>query len=171
MKTRCNHRCRSGGLFLATMLHAPGHESVVLESRSRAYVEERVRDRRTRSGPSNDEPARPGRRHDARGGVVDKGLEHAVPGPHHPPRSAGADGRNVQIYGQQEVVKDLIAARMADGDPLLFEAEVTRLEGMDGDTPRLHFRHDGVDRSWTASSLPAATASTAFLPRCSACRG
>ena len=34
-------------------------------------------------------------------------------------------GKVVTIYGQQEVVKDLIAARIADGAPIEFEAEVT----------------------------------------------
>ncbi len=57
-----------------------------------------------------------------------------------------ASGREVRIYGQQEVVKDLIAARLAAG-PLLFEAEAIALEGIDGGKPSIRFRHKGEDHT------------------------
>ena len=44
------------------------------------------------------------------------------------------------IYGQQEVVKDLVAARLAAGQPLLFEAAATALDGLDGNRPNLRYR-------------------------------
>jgi p-hydroxybenzoate 3-monooxygenase len=54
-----------------------------------------------------------------------------------------AAGRSIVIYGQTEVVKDLIAARVASGLPLLFGVEEVRLEAIDSARPRLRFRRDG----------------------------
>jgi p-hydroxybenzoate 3-monooxygenase len=50
------------------------------------------------------------------------------------------------IYGQTEVVKDLIRLRICAGDPLLFEAEDVALHGIDGDGPRITYRHEGRER-------------------------
>jgi p-hydroxybenzoate 3-monooxygenase len=55
-------------------------------------------------------------------------------------------GRAITIYGQQEVVKDLIAARLADGDPLLFEVSDVSVHGFDGESPSIRFRHDGKEQ-------------------------
>jgi p-hydroxybenzoate 3-monooxygenase len=56
-------------------------------------------------------------------------------------------GKIVTVYGQQEVVKDLNAARLASGGPLLFEAEATGLSGLDGARPVVHYRHDGRNQT------------------------
>ena len=115
------------GLFLAHLLYREGIDCVVLEARSRAYVEDRVRagvleqgtvdlmgelglDQRLRRECMIDEAI------DIRFGSGK--LIHV----HFPELVAG---KVVTIYGQQEVVKDLIAARIADGAPIEFEAEVT----------------------------------------------
>src|SRR5262249_551781 len=58
-------------------------------------------------------------------------------------------GKNATIYGQQEVVKDLVAARLADGGPLRFEAEVTALDGIDGSAPVIRYRAEGRDETLT----------------------
>jgi p-hydroxybenzoate 3-monooxygenase len=50
------------------------------------------------------------------------------------------------VYGQTEVVKDLIAARLETGRELVFEAEDVRLEGVDSDRPRVSFSHGGEAR-------------------------
>jgi p-hydroxybenzoate 3-monooxygenase len=55
-------------------------------------------------------------------------------------------GRGITIYGQQEVVKDLIAARLEAGRELLFEVEDVRPEGIETDSPSLRFRHEGRER-------------------------
>jgi len=52
-------------------------------------------------------------------------------------------GRMVTVYGQQEIVKDLIAARLARGGAILFEAEATALSGLDGKKPAIHFNRGG----------------------------
>jgi p-hydroxybenzoate 3-monooxygenase len=56
----------------------------------------------------------------------------------------GLTGKSVMIYGQQEVVKDLVAARLTAGQPLLFEASATALEDLDGTRPKVRYR-DGPD--------------------------
>ena len=52
-------------------------------------------------------------------------------------------GRAITVYGQQEVVKDLIAARLAAGGTILFEADVVRLDGLDSSAPVVRYRRDG----------------------------
>ena len=56
-------------------------------------------------------------------------------------------GKIVTVYGQQEVVKDLIAVRLARGGPILFEAEATGLTGLDGKRPTIHYRHGRRDET------------------------
>ena len=53
-------------------------------------------------------------------------------------------GKRVTIYGQQEVVKDLIAARLAYGGALLFEVEDAAVHAIDTDYPSITFRHEGT---------------------------
>ncbi len=124
------------GLLLAHLLQRAGIESVVLESRTREYVEHRVRagvleqgtvDVLTDTGVAD-------RLH--REGMVHRGLELRFGGRGH--RIALSDlagGRAITVYGQQEVVKDLIAARLDAGGELRFEAEATAIEGAGGDRP------------------------------------
>lgn len=133
------------GLFLAHLLERQGIESVVLEARSRAHVEGRVRAGVLETGTIDtlNHLGLGGRM--MREGMVDEGLDMRFRG-----RTIHLDlpaltGRSVQIYGQQQVVKDLIDARMGVGEPILFEAEVKRLEGLDSATPRVHYRHAGTD--------------------------
>ena len=52
-------------------------------------------------------------------------------------------GKRVTIYGQQEVVKDLIAKRLADGGQILFECSDASVHGFDGKAPQIRFRHNG----------------------------
>jgi p-hydroxybenzoate 3-monooxygenase len=135
------------GLVLAHILKQQGIESVVLESRSREYVEARVRAGVLESGTIDtmNNLGLGGRM--MREGLVDEGLDMRFDGRTIHLDLPGLTGRSVKIYGQQEVVKDLIAARVADGDPLIFEAEVLRLEGLQSATPRVHYRHEGVDKT------------------------
>jgi p-hydroxybenzoate 3-monooxygenase len=56
-------------------------------------------------------------------------------------------GRTAMVYGQQEVVKDLIAARLASGGPILFEAEAITLDALDGERPGIRYRHNGSEHA------------------------
>jgi p-hydroxybenzoate 3-monooxygenase len=54
-------------------------------------------------------------------------------------------GKGVTVYGQQEVVKDLIEHRLKDGGQILFEASDVSVHNLVGGTPTIRFRHDGKD--------------------------
>jgi p-hydroxybenzoate 3-monooxygenase len=134
------------GLTLARLLEVAGIESVVLEDRSRDHVEQRIRagvleqrtvDLLTDAGVAE-------RLH--REGIVHHGIELQFDGERHRiALSELADGRTIVIYGQTEVVKDLIAARLESGLPLLFEVDDVRPEELDSERPRIRFRHDGAE--------------------------
>jgi p-hydroxybenzoate 3-monooxygenase len=135
------------GLLLAQLLHRRGIESVVLEARSRDYCENRVRaglleqgsvDTLTEAGVAD-------RLH--REALVHDGLELRFDRQPHRIDLHGLTGKRVHIYGQQEAVKDMIAARLALPAPLLFEVEQVAVHDVDSDRPRITYRHQGQDQS------------------------
>ena len=132
------------GLLLSHLLHLRGIESIVLENRSREYVEQRVR-----AGVLEDATVRLFRETGLaerldREALVHEGIELRFEGAGHRIALTDLTGRSIWIYGQQEVVKDLIGARLAVGGEILFEADV-RPEGIDPSGPSLRFTHDGED--------------------------
>jgi p-hydroxybenzoate 3-monooxygenase len=135
------------GLLLAHLLSRQGIESVVLEARSRDHVEARVRAGVLEQTTVDllDEAGVAERLH--REGLVHEGLELRFDGRgHRIDLSELTGGRAITVYGQQEVVKDLIAARLHAGGELLFEVDGVTLHGIDGDRPSLRFRHEGSER-------------------------
>jgi p-hydroxybenzoate 3-monooxygenase len=135
------------GLVLSHLLQRQGIESVVLEDRSREYVEKRVRAGVLEQGTVDllTELGLADRLH--REGLVHHGIELRFDGRGH--RIAFeelASGRAITIYGQQEVVKDLIAARLDSGAPLLFEVDDVTLHGIDSAEPSIRFTHEGAQR-------------------------
>jgi p-hydroxybenzoate 3-monooxygenase len=134
------------GLTLARLLELEGIDTVVLEDRTRDYVEHRIRagvlEQRTADLLVD---AGVGDRLQ-REGIVHRGIELQFDGERHRiPLSELADGRTIVIYGQTEVVKDLIAARLESGLPLLFEVADVSVHELEGDRPRIGFRHDGAE--------------------------
>ncbi|MET9694611.1 4-hydroxybenzoate 3-monooxygenase [Streptomyces sp. NPDC006514] len=132
------------GLLLARLLRNEGIDSVVLERRDRTYVEQRQRagilEQATVDALRN---AGAGARLD-REGMPHDGIEIRFANRAHRidfPSLTG--GRNVTVYAQTEVVKDLIALQLAEGGPLLFDAQVTSVEGADTATPVVRFIHEG----------------------------
>jgi p-hydroxybenzoate 3-monooxygenase len=132
------------GLMLGHLLHLRGIDSVILENRSRDYVIERVRagvleqgtvDLMTSAGVG-DRLRREGMRHG--------GIYVAFSGRrHHVDMDGLTGGRAITIYGQNEVVKDLIEARTRTGRPLLFEVEDVAPSGFLDRLPRVMFGHAG----------------------------
>ena len=127
------------GLLLSRLLALQGIDSVVLENRSRDYVEARVRagileqhsvDTLTAAGVGD-------RLH--REGLEHSGIHLQYPGTRHTLDFPSLCGRTVWVYGQTEVVKDLIAAQLDGGPPLLFEVSDVALEDVDSDSPRIRF--------------------------------
>jgi p-hydroxybenzoate 3-monooxygenase len=134
------------GLFLSLLLHRAGVDCVVLEAKSRDYVESRVRAGVLEQGTVDlmDELGAGERLH--REGMLDPRLDIRFSGGViHIDLPVLTPGKIVTVYGQQEVVKDLIAARLNRGGTILFEAEATHIDGLDGKRPTVHFKHDGRD--------------------------
>jgi p-hydroxybenzoate 3-monooxygenase len=136
------------GLLLSHLLHLEGIESFVLEARSREYVEHRVRAGVLEQGTVEllTETGLADRLH--REGLVHQGVELRFEGEGHRIDLSGlTGGRAITIYGQQEVVKDLIAARLRDEGRLLFEVSDVALDGLTSDRPTISFTHDGEART------------------------
>src|SRR4051812_31578091 len=132
------------GLLLGQLLFRQGIESVIVESRSRDYAEHRVRAGVLEHGTVGllEEAGVAERLH--REALVHRGFELTFDGRRHRIDLEGLTGRGITIYGQQEVVKDLIAARLASGAPLHFEAREVRIEGFQGDAPSVRFSVPGA---------------------------
>src|SRR4051812_25953334 len=127
------------GLTLAQLLSRRGIESVIVENRSREYVEARIRagvleqgsvDVLTEAGVG-DRLAREGLRHD--------GIYLQWPGERHQLNFPALCGRSVWIYGQTEVVKDLITARLAAGQELFFDVGDTAVHDVESERPAITF--------------------------------
>jgi p-hydroxybenzoate 3-monooxygenase len=131
------------GLVLATLLHRAGIESVVLEDRSREYVEARIRAGVLEQGTVDllERAGVTARLHAE--AIVHGGIHLQFDGErHHVPMSELTGGRNIVIYGQTEVVKDLIAARLEEGLPLLFDVNEVSVHGFDSEEPYVRFERD-----------------------------
>ena len=135
------------GLVLGQLLHRAGITSVILESRSRDYVEHRVRAGVLEQGTVDLLGSIGADARLRREGIVHRGLELRFNRSGH--RIALSDltgGRTITIYGQQEVVKDLIKARLESGAPLHFEVDDVRIEGFSDEQPRIRFKdREGLD--------------------------
>jgi p-hydroxybenzoate 3-monooxygenase len=142
------------GLMLGQLLHLHGIDSVIVENRSRQYVIERVRAGVLEQGTVDlmrevgvgERLAREGMRHG--------GLYLAFGGVrHHIDMAELTGGRAITIYGQNEVVHDLIEARVATGRPLHFEAEDVSVHDIETTTPRIRFRADGTSHELVCDVL------------------
>jgi p-hydroxybenzoate 3-monooxygenase len=132
------------GLTLAQLLWRQGIETVVLESRSREHVERRIRAGVLELAAADLlREAGVGDRMDTEG-ILHGGIHLQFAGiRHHVPFTELVDAA-ILVYGQTEVVKDLIAARLAAGLPLHFDAEVVAVHDIESDRPRIEFVHDGT---------------------------
>jgi p-hydroxybenzoate 3-monooxygenase len=134
------------GLLLAHLLDRKGIESVVLEARSRDYVQARVRAGVLEQGTVDllDEAGLADRLH--REGLVHHGLELRFDGRgHRIDFTELTGGRAITVYGQQEVVKDLIAARLQAGGELRFDVADVSLHDLESDAPTVRFHHEGAE--------------------------
>jgi p-hydroxybenzoate 3-monooxygenase len=134
------------GLMLAQLLHGYGVESVVLERHDRAYIERRLRAGVLEQGTVDLLHAAGVGERLAREGLAHHGFYLQFAGRRH--RIALSEltgGRAITVYGQQEVVKDLIAARLAAGAPIYFEADGVSVHDIDTSQPRVRFRWQGAE--------------------------
>ena len=132
------------GLLLARLLKLHGIESVILEARTRDYVEARVRAGVLEQGTVGllEEAGVAERLH--RDGLVHDGVEIAAGGRRLRIDFRALTGKTVTVYGQTEVTRDLIAARLAGDGPIVWEAADVTIHGIDGDRPRLGYHVAGA---------------------------
>src|SRR5262245_56831387 len=132
------------GLVLAHLLHLEGIDSVVLERQTREHVEKRIRAGVLEHGTVDllTEVGLAERLHRER--LVHHGIELLFEGVGHRIALTELAGREITIYGQHELVKDLIAARIATGRPLLFEVDDVVLGDLDGAATTVAFTHAGA---------------------------
>jgi len=131
------------GLMLSHLLHLQGVESVVLESRSQEYIEQRVRAGVLEKGTADLMAESGVGARLQREGLVHYGIELRFGGASH--RIDFKDltgGKSITVYAQHEVIKDLVAARLAAGAKIFFEAEAVSVHDLD-DKPKIHFQHGG----------------------------
>ena len=133
------------GLLLSHLLHLQGIESIVVEARSRSYIEERIRagvleqataDLLVEAGVGD---------RLRREGLTHHGIELRFgQRGHRIDLSELTNGQSVTVYGQHEVVKDLIAQRLKDGGRMVFGAEEASVHGLDGVSPTIRYSHAGA---------------------------
>jgi p-hydroxybenzoate 3-monooxygenase len=133
------------GLLLARLLKAQGIDSVILEARSRDYVEARIRAGVLEQGTVGllEEAGVAQRLH--RDGLVHDGVEIAVDGRRFRVDFRALTGKTVTVYGQTEVTRDLIAARLAGDGPIVWEAAEVALRDIETGRPRLGYRLAGAE--------------------------
>ena len=135
------------GLLLSHLLHLEGIESVVIEARSRAEIESTIRAGVLEQGTVDllvevgvGERMR-------REGAVHRGINLRFSGEtHRIDLHELTGGKAITVYAQHEVIKDLVAARIATGGALLFEVSEVTLHDVETRTPRIRFRHEGGQR-------------------------
>jgi p-hydroxybenzoate 3-monooxygenase len=131
------------GLMLARLLRLQGIESIVIENRSRDYIENRIRAGLIEHWAADllvDVGA--GARMQ-RESMLHWGINVGINGELHRIDFKALVNKRVTIYGQQEVVKDLVAQRIADGGSLLFEVDDVSIHEMTGAQPKIRFTHEG----------------------------
>jgi p-hydroxybenzoate 3-monooxygenase len=132
------------GLLLSHLLHLEGIESIVLERRSREDLETTVRAGVLEHGTAELlKEVGVGQRM-LREGSVHHGIELRFGGRGHRIDFGDlTEGLSITIYGQQEVVKDLIRARLEADGKVLFEARAESIGDLDTDSPKIRFLQDG----------------------------
>lgn len=132
------------GLLLGRLLELQGIDNVIIEAKSPDYVLSRIRAGVLEQGTANLlREARVGERMD-REGMVHDGFALSFSG-----RLERVDikkhsgGKNVIVYGQTEVTKDLMDARKTSGSLTYYDAQEVAVHDFDSDTPSVSFIVDG----------------------------
>jgi p-hydroxybenzoate 3-monooxygenase len=127
------------GLVLSHLLSLNGIDSVVLENRSRQYCEERIRagvlewgtvELLTEMGVGD---------RMQREGLLHHGIEIRFGGGGHRIDFQDLTGRAITVYGQHEVIKDLIRARLESGGRIFFEVDDVTVHGLQTELPRIRY--------------------------------
>ena len=142
------------GLFLALLLHQAGIDCVILENRSREYIENRTRAGLLEQNTVDlmEELTVADRLH--RDGLRHHGVNLSFEGCRvRVPFDELTGGRCITIYGQQEVIRDLVKAAMERDIPILFEAMATAILEAETTEPRIQYTQNGKDHSLTCDFI------------------
>jgi p-hydroxybenzoate 3-monooxygenase len=136
------------GLLLSHLLHQRGIESVVLEARSQHDIESTIRAGVLEQGTMDLlNQAGLGARMQAEG-ALHHGFELAFEGQRRRIALTELTGHSITVYAQHEVIKDLVAARLAADGALKFNvSNVSLHDFQDGSDrkPRIKYQHEGRD--------------------------
>lgn len=138
------------GLSLALLLKQEGIDSVILEHRSREYIESRVRAGLLEQNTVDlfhdldvaDRLEKEGMIHEGVNFQFD-GLKQRIP------FVDLLDGRCITIYGQQEVVKDLVKASLERGVEIKFEARAEKVNDIETNSPSVIYEENGEQHEIT----------------------
>ena len=132
------------GLLLSHLLQLDGIDSVVIETRSRQEIEATIRAGVLEQGTIDLLKASGVGERMQREGFVHQGIYLRFGGRSHRidfPSLTG--GRAIMVYAQHEVIKDLVAARLAAGGKILFEVKDAAVYDLDTREPKIRYHHDG----------------------------
>ncbi len=134
------------GLLLARLLARNGIDSIILEQRDRAYVEARVRAGVLEQGAVAmlEEAGCADRLH--REGLVHDGAAFHFDGGKFRVDFKKHTGKHVVVYGQTEVTRDLIQARLSGDGPIVWNAEGVAIHDAETPTPQLSWTENGAPR-------------------------
>lgn len=131
------------GLTLSLLLQRLGIESIIIENRSREYVEARIRAgvlEHWAAALLDDLGVGDRMR---KQGMVHEGIEIGINGERRRIDFKALVNKDIVVYGQHEVVKDLIQARLAQGGPIEFDVSDTSVYDLNTDNPKIRFNKGG----------------------------
>ena len=132
------------GLMLSQLLHLSGIESIILERQTRSHVESRIRAGVLEHGTVEALRDAGVAQRLQKEGLTHDGFELAFEGDRHRIDLKGLTGKSVTVYGQTEVTRDLIEARLKAGGEIIFEASDATPLNVTSDRPGVRYTHDGT---------------------------
>ncbi len=132
------------GLMLGHLLHLQGIEAIILESHSREYIEQRVRAGVLEQGTVELLQETGLGERMAKEGLVHRGIELGFSRKRFRIDMRELTGKAVMVYGQNEVIKDLIKARLATGAPIEFEVQDVSIDRLDSERPLVRYQKGGL---------------------------
>jgi p-hydroxybenzoate 3-monooxygenase len=135
------------GLMLSHLLHLAGIDSIIVETRTRDYCEARVRAGLIEQWVVDLLKATGVGARMRKEALFHDGIKLSFNDELHHIDFRKLVRRGVAVYGQQEIVKDLIARRLADRGHILFEAEAVKIDGIESNQPKIQFRHRGISQT------------------------
>ena len=142
------------GLLLGRLLQLQGIESVIIEARSRNYIEERIRAGVLEQGTVDMLIESGVGERLKREGLVHHGIELRFNRRgHRIDMFELTGGKAITIYAQHEVIKDLVVARLGAGGQIVFEADDVGIDGLENSNPSIRFKVEGKVQELTCDFI------------------